>query len=91
MPTKTNWEKRIELEAMQFFGLRPNQVHTQYGPTIYMDGVREFALHCLREFAEEATGIALAHDTTEPHTHNSPCHEVIWSDILNLLPPKKEG
>ena len=55
------------------------------------DEVEAYALALLREFVEEAAGIALAHDTTEPHTHNSPCHEVIWSDILNLLPPKKEG
>ena len=88
MATKTNWEKRLEVEAMQFFGLRPNQVHTQDGPTIYMDGVREFALHCLREFAEEAAEIAYNHSCKNELCW---CDEKIRHEILSLLPPKKEG
>ena len=80
MSTKTDWEKRVE-----------NTVR-EYGS---FDGERDpeleiAVLDLLREFAEEAAGIALAHDTTEPHTHNSPCHEVIWSEILSLLPKKED-
>ena len=77
MATKTDWEAR----ALEY-NCRPP--HTASG--ICYDCV----LDLLREFAEEAAGIALEHDTTEPHTHSSPCHEVIWSEILSLLPPKKE-
>ena len=92
---KTDWEQRVKWEAERYFGLRPNQVSSQSGPTILMDGVLEFALHCLREFQAEAVGIAKQEALDESRHGNQRCVHTanfIVVGIESMLPPaKKEG
>ena len=93
MATKTDWERRAAelLPCSQPYVCETGR-HISLCPAHY----RETVIIVLREFAEEAAGVAARHTEHEEHHDDHPdsptsCPDTIAQEIRSLLPAKKEG